>query len=169
MDRLYTELGTVLDVPRLKDGSSPSDCFRRNVFLSFQEDMEAIRQRGVIGLDTITFGSDYPPLEGTFPNTLEILDEILRECTPVELSRFAKLHAHATWVRWVGIRFHCRSGRRDDRCMVELGGIVRHAQLHVGLVRDHHRLPADPVLANGLLQSQDDHPGTVFPCSAKRR
>ena len=45
----------------------PSDFFRRNVVLSFQEDAIGIRLRDVIGVDNMMWGSDYPHSESTFP------------------------------------------------------------------------------------------------------
>jgi hypothetical protein len=55
------------------DAMLPSDFFRRNVVLSFQEDAIGIRLRDVIGPDKIMWdnmmwGSDYPHSESTFPN-----------------------------------------------------------------------------------------------------
>jgi predicted TIM-barrel fold metal-dependent hydrolase len=96
MDRLYTEFGAMLGVPRFTDAALPSDFFRRNVFLSFQEDAEAIHQRAVIGVDTITFGSDYPHFEGTFPKTREVLAELLRDCAPHEQAKIAG--GNAAWI-----------------------------------------------------------------------
>jgi hypothetical protein len=60
----------------------PSDCFRRNVVLSFQEDAVGIRLRDVIGpdnmiWDNMMWGSDYPHSESTFPQSRKILAEIL--------------------------------------------------------------------------------------------
>ena len=57
----------------------PSDFFRRNVVLSFQEDAIGIRLRDVIGLDNknMMWGSDYPHSESTFPQSRKILAEIL--------------------------------------------------------------------------------------------
>jgi hypothetical protein len=51
----------------------PSDFFRRNVVLSFQEDAIGIRLRDVIGpdnmmWDNMTWGSDYPQSERRFRN-----------------------------------------------------------------------------------------------------
>ena len=62
---------------RFKDGRRPSDFFRTNVALSFQEDAIGIRLRDVIGVDTMMWGSDYPHSESTFPRSRQILDEIL--------------------------------------------------------------------------------------------
>ena len=55
----------------------PSDFFRRNVVLSFQEDAVGIRLRDVIGIDNMMWGSDYPHSESTFPQSRKILAEIL--------------------------------------------------------------------------------------------
>ena len=41
---------------RFKDGMLPSDFFRRNVVLSFQEDAIGIRLRDVIGTDNMMWG-----------------------------------------------------------------------------------------------------------------
>ena len=62
---------------RFKDGMLPSDFFRRNVVLSFQEDAIGIRLRDVIGVDNMMWGSDYPHSESTFPQSQKILAEIL--------------------------------------------------------------------------------------------
>lgn len=55
----------------------PSDFFRSNVYLSFQEDAVGIRLRDVIGVDRLMWGSDYPHSESTFPRSREVLTEIL--------------------------------------------------------------------------------------------
>jgi predicted TIM-barrel fold metal-dependent hydrolase len=55
----------------------PSDFFRRNLVLSFQEDAIGIRLRDVIGVDNMMWGSDYPHSESTFPQSRKILAEIL--------------------------------------------------------------------------------------------
>jgi predicted TIM-barrel fold metal-dependent hydrolase len=62
---------------RFKDGMIPSDFFRRNVVLSFQEDAIGIRLRDVIGVDNMMWGSDYPHSESTFPESHRILGDIL--------------------------------------------------------------------------------------------
>ena len=60
----------------------PSEFFRRNVVLSFQEDAIGIRLRDAIGPDNLMWdnmmwGSDYPHSESTFPQSRKILSEIL--------------------------------------------------------------------------------------------
>ena len=50
----------------------PSDFFRRNVVLCFQEDAIGIRLRDVIGIDNMMGGADYPHSELTFPQSRKI-------------------------------------------------------------------------------------------------
>src|SRR2546423_1608159 len=62
---------------RFKGDLRPSDFFRRNVVLSFQEDALGIRVRDAIGVGNIMWGSNYPHSESTFPRTRKILADIL--------------------------------------------------------------------------------------------
>ena len=74
---------------RFKDGLVPSDFFRRNVVLSFQEDAIGIRLRDVIGVDNMMWGSDYPHSESTFPQSRQILAEILEGVPADEQAKIA--------------------------------------------------------------------------------
>jgi len=64
-------------IHRFEDGMLPSDFYRRNVVLSFQEDAIGVRLRDVIGVGNMMWGSDYPHSESTFPQSRKILAEIL--------------------------------------------------------------------------------------------
>ena len=74
---------------RFKNGMLPSDFFRRNVVLSFQEDAIGIRLREVIGVDNMMWGSDYPHSESTFPQSRKILAEILEGVPDDEQAKIA--------------------------------------------------------------------------------
>jgi predicted TIM-barrel fold metal-dependent hydrolase len=74
---------------RFKNGMLPSDFFRRNVVLSFQEDAIGIRLRDVIGVDNMIWGSDYPHSESTFPQSRKILAEILAGVPDDEQAKIA--------------------------------------------------------------------------------
>ena len=67
----------------------PSDYFRKNVFVGFQADDLAIRDRDLIGVDNLQWGSDYPHQESTFPKSMEILDEILVDCTEEDKAKIS--------------------------------------------------------------------------------
>ena len=75
------------DAYRFTEDMLPSDYFHRNVFISFQEDALGIRDRQLIGVDNLLWGSDYPHPECTFPRSQQILDEILSECSEEERAR----------------------------------------------------------------------------------
>jgi predicted TIM-barrel fold metal-dependent hydrolase len=82
---------------RFKDGWRPSDFFHRNVFLSFQEDEVGIRLRDIIGVDNMMWGSDYPHSESTFPQSRQILAQILAgvpedECAKIVGGNTARLY-----------------------------------------------------------------------------
>ncbi len=76
MDRAYKTAASLNRV-RFQGGALPSDHFRRNCFVSFQEDEAAIRLRDHIGVKNLMWGNDYPHAESTFPKSREFVDRIL--------------------------------------------------------------------------------------------
>ena len=89
LDYTYTQRVPLPIWHRFKEDMLPSDYFHRNVFLSFQEDALGIRDRHIIGVDNLLWGSDYPHFESTFPRSQEILGEILVECTEEERAKIS--------------------------------------------------------------------------------
>jgi predicted TIM-barrel fold metal-dependent hydrolase len=77
LDYTYTQRARRPGWYRFRSDMLPSDFFRRNVFLSFQEDALGIRDRALIGVDTLMWGSDYPHTESTFPRSRQILERLL--------------------------------------------------------------------------------------------
>jgi predicted TIM-barrel fold metal-dependent hydrolase len=75
LDYTYTQRAQRPWWHRFKDGL-PSDFFHRNVFLSFQEDALGVRDRDLIGVDQMMWGSDYPHTESTFPQSQKLLDRV---------------------------------------------------------------------------------------------
>ena len=78
-DYVYTDRPVRGDWLRFPDGTLPSDYFKRNVFMSFQEDRVGMRVRDVVGVEGLMWGSDYPHTESTFPRSREITREILAD------------------------------------------------------------------------------------------
>ena len=72
---------------QLKKSMVPSDYIRQNVFFGFQEDAQGIRDRHIIGVDNLVWGSDYPHQESTFPYSQKVLKEILADCTEEEKAK----------------------------------------------------------------------------------
>ncbi|HSF34152.1 MAG TPA: amidohydrolase family protein [Candidatus Tectomicrobia bacterium] len=79
LDNVYTERAVGRKLARFKDDMLPSDFFRRNVFISFQEDDLGIRLRSVIGVENLMWGSDYPHAESTFPKSRQIVERMLKD------------------------------------------------------------------------------------------
>ena len=78
MDYTYTDRPARGDWYRFKErGVLPSEFWQRNCFASFQEDATGVRLRDVIGVDAITWGSDYPHTESTYPRSREIVRDFL--------------------------------------------------------------------------------------------
>ena len=90
MDYTYTQrIGQWLVEGRLSGDALPSEVFRTNCFLGFQEDAMGIQMRDLIGVDTMQFGSDYPHQESTWPRSREILEGMLIGCTEEEKAKIA--------------------------------------------------------------------------------
>ena len=58
--------------PQLK--MRPSEYFRRQGHVSFGDDPVALATLPFIGAESLLWGSDYPHDEGTFPNSLEVIE-----------------------------------------------------------------------------------------------
>ena len=89
MDYNYTQRQPEFSPYRFKEDMLPSDYFHRNVFLGFQEDALGIRDRRIIGVDNLLWGSDYPHPESTFPRSQQIIEEILVDCAEEEKAKIA--------------------------------------------------------------------------------
>ena len=89
MDYAYTQPARRKHWHRYAEDMLPSDYFRRNIFLGFQEDALGINLRHLIGVDCLQWGSDYPHQESTFPQSRAILEEILSDCTDEEKAKIA--------------------------------------------------------------------------------
>ena len=66
----------VFGLPRL-----PSSYWRSNFYATFEDDPLGIRTRDFIGVNTLMWGSDYPHGDSVFPHSMQVLDEVLDECT----------------------------------------------------------------------------------------
>ena len=78
MDRVYKETAFGQLGERFQSGALPSDFFKRNVFISFQQDELGMKLLSYFNVDNLMWGSDYPHAEGTFPKSREIVDRIFQ-------------------------------------------------------------------------------------------
>ena len=93
MDYNYTQRAREIASHRFKGNILPSDFFHQHVFLSFQEDTMGIRDRHIIGVDSLLWGSDYPHQESTFPRSQQFLEELLADCTEEEKAKIVGRNA----------------------------------------------------------------------------
>src|SRR5438874_8410354 len=56
---------------------------------AIQEDAMGIRDRHIIGVDNLLWGSDYPHVESTFPRSRQIIEEVLTDCSEEEKAKIA--------------------------------------------------------------------------------
>jgi len=89
MDDVYTARAVGVGQRRFKHGILPSDFFRHNIFLSFQEDAVGIQLRSHIGVENLLWASDYPHAESTFPHSRAIVDRILQSVPEAEQVKIA--------------------------------------------------------------------------------
>ena len=87
LDYSYDQRATGRFGYRLADGLRPSDVFHRNVFVDFQEDFQGIKNRDIIGVDNILWGSDYPHTESTWPRSRQFIEETMADCTEDEKAK----------------------------------------------------------------------------------
>ena len=74
MDEAQRQYGTWFLRPQLP--MLPSEYVKRQVHVSFQHGRNVLSVLDICGLDALMWGSDYPHLEGTYPNTKQVLDSI---------------------------------------------------------------------------------------------
>ena len=75
----------------------PSENFRRNVFLTFIDEPDAIRHaHDRLGIENILWSSDYPHPVSSWPHSQEGARRIVRDATPEEAALV--LHGNATRV-----------------------------------------------------------------------
>ncbi len=63
----------------------PSDYWKRQFYVTFEDDPLGIRTRDYIGTNTILWGNDYPHGDSVFPNSQSVLTDVLSECTREEI------------------------------------------------------------------------------------
>jgi predicted TIM-barrel fold metal-dependent hydrolase len=90
MDFIYTQRAIPEHWYSFMEGALPSDYFHRNGFISFQEDAAGVRLRDLIGVDNLLWGSDYPHPESTFPETQQILKNILAGCSEEDTTKIVR-------------------------------------------------------------------------------
>ncbi len=60
----------------------PSELFRRNMYCTFQYDKVGVTLIPEFGEDNVMWAADYPHGDGTFPNSMQAVDEIFAGASP---------------------------------------------------------------------------------------
>jgi predicted TIM-barrel fold metal-dependent hydrolase len=83
--------------PRTPGTPSPVEVFRRNFWFCALDDPTAFVLRDHIGLEHIVLESDYPHVDGTWPNTQDVVRESLRDLTDEEVRKVCYENACAVF------------------------------------------------------------------------
>lgn len=62
----------------------PSDYWKSNFLVTFEDDEIGVMTRDISGTNTLMWGNDYPHGDSVFPESQQVLDRILKDCTPRE-------------------------------------------------------------------------------------
>lgn len=72
IDHFYEKFGTMSDETRLS--MKPSDYVRRNVWVTFQDDMVGPMTWKLFGEDNYMWASDFPHSDSTWPHSLQVIE-----------------------------------------------------------------------------------------------
>jgi predicted TIM-barrel fold metal-dependent hydrolase len=81
-------LGTVQTIPE-----PPSMYFHRQVYGCFFRDLHGLRSLDEIGIDNVTFETDYPHTDSTWPNTKEIAMQMMSGLSQEEVYKIVRGNA----------------------------------------------------------------------------
>ena len=62
----------------------PSEYWKRQFYVTFEDDLIGICICDFIGTNTLLWGNDYPHGDSVFPHSQQVLNEVLQDCTPAE-------------------------------------------------------------------------------------
>jgi predicted TIM-barrel fold metal-dependent hydrolase len=71
----------------------PSTYFHRNMYACFFKDQTGIDMRDRIGIDRITFETDYPHSDSTWPDTLDVATRLLKGLDDGSIARILRTNA----------------------------------------------------------------------------
>jgi predicted TIM-barrel fold metal-dependent hydrolase len=90
-DRLWREQEMVVNrdlVPR-----PPSEYYYEHIYGCYISDAHGLASIDVVGEDNVTFETDYPHTDGTWPNTAEVARRELAHLTDVQREKILRLNA----------------------------------------------------------------------------
>jgi hypothetical protein len=76
---------------------TPSECLRRNFWFCMIDDPSTISTRHVIGVENILCESDYPHGDGTWPDTQQVIHDLIGQCPVDEIRMMTHENAAALY------------------------------------------------------------------------
>ena len=73
----------------------PAEVLHRNFWFATIDDPSTLSTRDTIGIDNITFESDYPHGDGTWPDTQQVFAEVFGELPADEIAKISHENAAA--------------------------------------------------------------------------
>jgi len=77
----------------ITSGRKPSEIFHGHVFCTFMRDHTAVKNRDIIGITNILWGSDYPHIDSTYPHSVEVLEDHFEGVSLDDQKRIARQNA----------------------------------------------------------------------------
>jgi predicted TIM-barrel fold metal-dependent hydrolase len=77
----------------ITSGRKPSEIFHEHVFCTFMRDHSAVKNRDIIGIKNIMWGSDFPHFDGTWPHSTEVLERHFEGVSLEDQKRIARQNA----------------------------------------------------------------------------
>lgn len=85
MDHAFKQHGNWLEAAALS--RLPSEYFRDNVYLTFQDDWVALRVLDLLNVDRLLWANDFPHSDATWPWSQEMLTDQTKDLTPHQIDR----------------------------------------------------------------------------------
>jgi predicted TIM-barrel fold metal-dependent hydrolase len=76
---------------------SPSEIWRRNFWITFQDDPVGLALLEFCNEDHILWASDYPHPDSTFPDSVRIVGEQMAKLTPLQQQKILRQNALALY------------------------------------------------------------------------
>jgi predicted TIM-barrel fold metal-dependent hydrolase len=70
----------------------PSDLFRDHIYGCFIDDQHGVDNRHAVGLNNITWESDYPHSDSNWPNSRKVVETLMAEVPDDEVHRMVELN-----------------------------------------------------------------------------
>ncbi len=96
MDHVFVRKGPRYE-RQIKSGLLPSDFFKRQIKCVFQDDRPGILTLESTGSDILMWGSDYPHNDSTWPNSQQVIEQMLRGVAPADRRKIVYGNAAALY------------------------------------------------------------------------